>query len=199
MHFNAAQTSKGGGSSITSSYGFVANNLLAVGTFNYGILVEYCLSRQHISAFLDRQRAILYWRNVSVMLNGTTFDGEPSAYLIPFCSAMPQTSWLYEFYHCTDNRIYGTTTVLKYLSPSHDGTNAIIDTNASAGRLSLGGNATSIFGLSHLLFTDNTFDIGASGATRPRSGYFSASITVGTSIIVGASQVVATRYCAGRP
>lgn len=28
----------------------------------------------------------------------------------------------------------------------------------------------------HLLFTDNTFDIGASGATRPRTGYFGTSV-----------------------
>jgi hypothetical protein len=28
----------------------------------------------------------------------------------------------------------------------------------------------------HVLFTDNTFDIGASGATRPRTGYFATSV-----------------------
>ena len=31
-------------------------------------------------------------------------------------------------------------------------------------------------GLGHLLFTDNTYDIGASGATRPRTGYFGTSV-----------------------
>lgn len=41
--------------------------------------------------------------------------------------------------------------------------------------------------------TDNTLDIGATGATRPRSGFFGTSITVGTSFIVGANQVVAAR------
>jgi hypothetical protein len=43
--------------------------------------------------------------------------------------------------------------------------------------LTLGGN---------LLFSpDNTYDIGASGATRPRSGYFGTNLTVGNNIIVG--------------
>lgn len=32
----------------------------------------------------------------------------------------------------------------------------------------------------HLLFTDATYDIGASGATRPRVGYFSSALAVGT-------------------
>ncbi len=32
----------------------------------------------------------------------------------------------------------------------------------------------------HLLFTDNTYDIGASGATRPRTGYFGTSIITPT-------------------
>lgn len=32
----------------------------------------------------------------------------------------------------------------------------------------------------HLLFTDNTYDIGASGATRPRTGYFGTGLRVGT-------------------
>jgi hypothetical protein len=33
---------------------------------------------------------------------------------------------------------------------------------------------------SNLIFTDNTYDIGASGATRPRTGYFGTSMFVGT-------------------
>jgi hypothetical protein len=32
----------------------------------------------------------------------------------------------------------------------------------------------------HLLFTDNTYDIGASGATRPRTAYFGTAIVIGT-------------------
>ncbi len=42
-----------------------------------------------------------------------------------------------------------------------------------------------------LLFTDNTYDIGASGATRPRTGYFGTSIVVptltGTNFVTSAS------------
>lgn len=41
----------------------------------------------------------------------------------------------------------------------------------AAGQLTLVGN---------LLFTDNTYDIGASGATRPRTGYFGTSVVVPT-------------------
>jgi hypothetical protein len=37
----------------------------------------------------------------------------------------------------------------------------------------------------NLLFTDNTYDIGASGATRPRSGYFGTNLTAGNNIQVG--------------
>lgn len=43
----------------------------------------------------------------------------------------------------------------------------------------------------NLLFTDATYDIGASGATRPRSGFFSTNITVGGSFI-GALQKTLT-------
>ena len=40
---------------------------------------------------------------------------------------------------------------------------------------------------SHLLFlADNTYDIGASGATRPRTGYF------GTSVIIGSTGTLTT-------
>lgn len=37
----------------------------------------------------------------------------------------------------------------------------------------------------HLLFTDNTYDIGASGATRPRTGYFAATVSAVTSVVAG--------------
>ncbi len=36
----------------------------------------------------------------------------------------------------------------------------------------------------HLTFVDNTYDIGASGATRPRTGYF------GTSVVIGGNEAV---------
>lgn len=38
--------------------------------------------------------------------------------------------------------------------------------------------------------TDNTYDIGASGATRPRSGYFAANLTAGGSLAMGSSSVL---------
>ena len=38
---------------------------------------------------------------------------------------------------------------------------------------------------SHLLFTDNTYDIGASGATRPRNLYLAGAATIGGNLSVG--------------
>jgi hypothetical protein len=52
---------------------------------------------------------------------------------------------------------------------SPDG-NSVFD--ALALKLSLSGGTLT----GHLLFTDNTYDIGASGATRPRTGYFGTSV-----------------------
>ena len=43
--------------------------------------------------------------------------------------------------------------------------------NAAADNVTVTGTVTS-----NLIFTDNTYDIGASGATRPRTGYFGTSI-----------------------
>ncbi len=48
--------------------------------------------------------------------------------------------------------------------------------------LTLGGNV-----VSNLLFTDNTYDIGAPGATRPHAGYFGTSITVGAGLAITSS------------
>ncbi|MBI2624584.1 hypothetical protein HYW67_03805 [Candidatus Parcubacteria bacterium] len=42
----------------------------------------------------------------------------------------------------------------------------------------------------HLLFSpDNTYDIGASGATRPRTGYFGTSVVIGSSITLTTSDI----------
>lgn len=48
---------------------------------------------------------------------------------------------------------------------------------STTGNSSITGNLTLT---GHLLFTDNTYDIGASGATRPRTGYFGTSIVAPT-------------------
>ena len=47
--------------------------------------------------------------------------------------------------------------------------------NASADSITLNGTITS-----NVLFTDNTYDIGASGATRPRSMFLGTNLTVGS-------------------
>lgn len=43
--------------------------------------------------------------------------------------------------------------------------------------------STSMTLAGHLLFTDNTYDIGASGATRPRSMFLGTNLTVGNNIV----------------
>jgi hypothetical protein len=69
-----------------------------------------------------------------------------------------------------------TPTELGYLS----GVTSAIQTQFT-GKLSLtGGTMTG-----NILFTDNTYDIGASGATRPRTGYFGTSIITGTTSSAG--------------
>lgn len=52
--------------------------------------------------------------------------------------------------------------------------------NASADTVTVNGTITS-----NLIFTDNTYDIGASGATRPRSAFLGTNLTVGNNITVG--------------
>jgi hypothetical protein len=54
-------------------------------------------------------------------------------------------------------------------------TAAAVDTNIAGGLHTVGGTMAG-----HLLFTDNTYDIGASGATRPRDVYLSRTIHAGT-------------------
>lgn len=46
----------------------------------------------------------------------------------------------------------------------------------------------------HLLFTDNTYDIGASGATRPRDVYIARYITAGSDITCGGNGKFAGGY-----
>lgn len=52
--------------------------------------------------------------------------------------------------------------------------------NASADTVTVNGTITS-----NLIFTDNTYDIGASGATRPRSMFLGTNLTVGNNTTVG--------------
>lgn len=189
-HFHASSVTKGAGSTISGVRGFYADNTLAVGTNNYGFFSDIASAANTWQLYMNGTASSYFagpiYMNTGVEIGFSSVDTvlvAPSFGILELKGGTTAQAY----------RIYGTTTGPKYLSLSHDGTNAIIDTSASSGRVTLGGNASSIFGLSHLLFTDNTFDIGASGVTRPRSGYFSASITVGTSFIVGSNQVVGGR------
>ena len=86
----------------------------------------------------------------------------------------------------------GTTTII-----FADGTNVRTAIDATAGNLTVGGNLSvngnttlgnasgdsiTLTGTvaSNVLFTDNTYDIGASGATRPRSMFLGTNLTVGS-------------------
>lgn len=81
-------------------------------------------------------------------------------------------------------RVYGTTTGPKFVAFSDDGTNGYLFTN-DAHPLYLGVNSAAVCGLNasgHFVWlADNTLDLGAAGATRPRTGYFGTSLVVGTS------------------
>lgn len=192
-HFYASNTSKGAGSIITNSYGFSVANGIAVGTNNYGFYSAINTASNTYQLYMGGTAESYFGGNVTVLSTATLGFGAAGAQDTILARDAANTLALKNSTTAQTFRVYGTTTGPKYLSLSHDGTNAIVDTNASGGRLSLGGNASSIFGLSNLLFTDNSFDIGASGTNRPRSGYFSASVTAATSFIVGSNQVVGAR------
>lgn len=87
-------------------------------------------------------------------------------------------------------RVYGTTTGSKYISLAHDGTNGSIATTAgfmalspnsglvfSPGNLNVTSNASILFGI------DNTYDIGAIAATRPRNIILGTTLTAGADVI----------------
>jgi hypothetical protein len=78
------------------------------------------------------------------------------------------------------NAITGTGNVVMSASPTLTGTlgaaaatfsGAVTLGDASADAVTVNGTLAS-----NLIFTDNTYDIGASGATRPRTGYFGTSV-----------------------
>lgn len=73
-------------------------------------------------------------------------------------------------------RIYGTTTGPRYTSFTHNGSDMVIGNTG-------GGNIA--FTSPTLWSSDNTLDIGAAGANRPRTCY------LGTSLVIGAAQTQA--------
>jgi hypothetical protein len=82
-------------------------------------------------------------------------------------------------------RVYGTTTGPLYIEMLHDGSNAYLRSNTGGGHLYLGSDNTARWFLQSTTGhfgaqVDNTFDIGASGATRPRTIYPGTSVTFDT-------------------
>lgn len=78
-------------------------------------------------------------------------------------------------------RAYGNATI--YTELRHDGTNGQL--GSTSGRFQYYANGTNVYFLEttgHFLWnTDNSMDLGATGANRPRSVYVGTSISVGTS------------------
>ncbi len=89
------------------------------------------------------------------------------------------------------NAITGTGNVVMSASPTLTGTltaaaanfsGAVALGDAAADNITVNGTVTS-----NLLFTDNTYDIGASGATRPRNLFLAGNATVGGNIVLTGS------------
>jgi hypothetical protein len=81
--------------------------------------------------------------------------------------------------HAQTLRIYGTTSGPKYLSLRHDGTDGIVDSvGGGILKLEIGGVAKWQIDTSGdlLATTDNSYDIGAVAATRPRTIYAGTSV-----------------------
>ena len=79
-------------------------------------------------------------------------------------------------------RVYGTTTGTKYTQLLHDGTNGIVGTTSGPIYFSPTANRWYMAAAGHWLASeDNTYTIGATGATRPASIFLAApAITVGS-------------------
>ncbi len=91
------------------------------------------------------------------------------------------------------------------LEPGTDGNRSIWFRTLTGWMLRIG---TTITALNHFIFgTDNTYDIGAAGATRPRTGYFGTSIVVPTvtsttamttpSLAINGGTAITTSNCTG--
>ena len=97
---------------------------------------------------------------------------------------------MFDFVDINGGAIDGTT-----VGASSASTGAFTTLNASGattldGNVTLGnasGDTVTVTGTiaSNLLFTDNTYDIGASGATRPRNLYLAGAATIGGNLSVG--------------
>jgi len=92
-------------------------------------------------------------------------------------------------------RVYGHAANAKYISVSHDGTDAYCIT--SSGRLGLGPSATVpwlIQTTGHFFANaDNTYDVGASGANRPRSIYVGTAFRASDGVLATPSYAFASQ------
>lgn len=109
-----------------------------------------------------------------IKISGTTISYDNSTYLTSV-----GTGTINELTYWSGANTLGTLAVATYPSLTElsyvKGVTSAIQTQLGA-RLPLAGGTMT----GNLLFTDNTLDIGASGATRPRTGYFGTSLVVPT-------------------
>lgn len=134
--------------------------------------------------------------NFEATVNGTDYQSlscTPSSGSTAVTTATDNDLWF-----CT---VTGARNVRVRLSGSPTGTLRVAAQSATGGGASSGGGGSGAYlplaggtMTGALLFTDNTYDIGASGATRPRTGYFGTSIVLGTSgVLVGGTNAVDQR------
>lgn len=95
----------------------------------------------------------------------------------------------------------GVTSNMAVVAADNGGTGVAMGLQFGAA-LTTGGGVTNIMNINtsgHLVWnTDNTYDIGASGATRPRHGYFGGNIVAGGSLGLQIGNVSAPIYWASR-
>jgi hypothetical protein len=95
-----------------------------------------------------------------------------------------------------DLRVYGTTVGPKYTSFKHDGTDAVINSvGGGTIKFDIGSSPKwQIDGNGNLLaFTDNSWDVGQSGATRPRHVYVGTDVTTPAVLITTNAGTVTVR------
>jgi hypothetical protein len=110
-------------------------------------------------------------QNKPLQLGGTTYTSSSASALSYDVTMGERTLW----FSSTGGALWGTT-------------NSLYVEGATNGIQFLSANATSTWNINssgHLLATDNTFDIGATGAKRPRTGYFGTSVITPKSTIKG--------------
>lgn len=164
-HFRAETPTLGGSSTITDAYAFYANAQKTSGITNgWGFYQVGSTDKNYFqgqTGFNTTSPAA----SALVDLTSTT-----QGFLMPRMTITQRNAISSP---ATGLMVY-TTTLNKLNVYNGSSWRALVDSTTLAGYLPLAGGTMT----GNLLFTDNTYDIGASGATRPRTGYFGTSVVV---------------------